>query len=175
MDPVSIGLALAQFAPSLIKLFTGSDKAANVAGKVIDIAKTVTGTDTGDAALAAITADPAKMLEFRQAVMANDADLTKAYLLDTQDARHMQEAALAQGDVFSKRFVYYFAIGWSLFAMFYFLAITFIPLRPEGQRVADTIMGVLIGTVLVGIFHYFFGSTNTSHAKDATISSLVKA
>jgi hypothetical protein len=40
MDPITIGMALAQFAPSLIKIFTGSDKAADVAGKVVDIAKT---------------------------------------------------------------------------------------------------------------------------------------
>ena len=87
MEPVSLALALAQFAPSLIKFFTGSDKAADVAGKVIDIAKTVTGAPSGDAALEVLKADPAKVLEFQQAAMANDADLTRAFLADVQNAR----------------------------------------------------------------------------------------
>jgi hypothetical protein len=54
-------MALAQFAPSLIKIFTGRKKAADVAGKVVDIAKAVTGADTGEAALEANKADPNKL------------------------------------------------------------------------------------------------------------------
>jgi hypothetical protein len=172
MDPLSLGIALANFAPSLIRLFTGSGKAADVAGHVIGIARTVTGADTGEAALEAIKADPNKLLEFRLAVAAQQVDLEKAYLADLADARAMQTAALEQDDLFSKRFIYYFAIGWSLFTMAYFFAITFVQLPPEGQRVADTILGVLIGTVLVGIFHFLYGSTQGSKVKDATIASL---
>lgn len=171
---IPIAMQLAQFVPGIVSLLSGNDKAGEVASKVVEIAQVVTGTDTPEAAVAAIQADPAKMLDFQQAMSAQKADLEKAYLLDVQDARHMQVAALNQSDIFSKRFVYYFAIGWSLFAMAYFTAITFIKLHPEGQRVADTILGVLIGTVLVGIFHYLYGSTNTSQTKDLTISNLSK-
>lgn len=88
MDPVTIGLTLAsQFAPDIIRYFTNSDTAGTVAAQVIDIAKTVTGKGTPDAALEAMQADPALAIQFRTAVMANEADLVKAHLSDRQHAR----------------------------------------------------------------------------------------
>lgn len=88
MDPITIALALAgQFAPSIIKYFTNSDTAGVVAGQVIDIAKTVTGKGVPEDAVAALQADPALAMQFKTAVMANDAELDKAYLADRQDAR----------------------------------------------------------------------------------------
>lgn len=176
MAPLLIPLAmeLAKFVPGIVTMMSGNDKAGEVAGKVIDIAKVVTGVDEPEAAVAAIAADPSKVLEFQQAMAAQKLELDKAYLADVDSARKMQIAALMQDDFFSKRFVYFLVTGWSVFTMVYFLCVTFVPLRPEGQRVADTILGVLIGTVLVGIFNFFFGSTNTSRAKDATISNLAK-
>ena len=166
MDPVTIGLALAsQFAPSIIKYMTNSDTAGDVAGQVIDIAKTVTGKATVGEARAVLELDPAVQLEFQKAVMAADADLSKAYLADVANARAMQIAALGQEDTFSKRFVYYFATFWSVFAMCYFCAVTFVQLPPNGQRVADTILGVLITSVIGVMFAYFYGSTKGSMLK----------
>lgn len=165
MDPISIVMSLAQFAPGIIKLVTGSDKAGDVAGKVIDVAKAVTGAPDGAAALKAIQADPAKVLEFQQAMGAQQLDLERMFLADVQSARTMQVAALAQDDLFSKRFVYYFAAAWSLFSMVYFLAVTFAPPAPAGQRIADTILGVLIASVVGVMFGYFYGSTKGSAEK----------
>lgn len=173
MEPISIALALAEFAPSLLKFITGSNKAAAVAGKVVDIAKTVTGAPSGAAALEVLKADPAKVLEFQQASMANDADLTKAFLIDVQSARSMQVAALQQDDTFSKRFVYIFAAGWSLFTMLYVTGITFWPpLSDAGKSNSATVLGFLLGTAVSMIFAYFFGSNKASQVKDATISKL---
>lgn len=166
-----IAMALAQFAPSLIGLLTGSDKAASVAQQVVGIAQTITGTPTPEAALAAIQADPAKMLEFQQAVLASDTDLQKAFLADVQSARSMQIAALGQEDLFSKRFVYYLAAAWSIFAMLYFTGVTFIKIEPAGQRVADTVLGVLISSVLGGIMAYFYGSTKGSAEKTRLLAA----
>lgn len=165
MDPITIAMGLAQFAPGIIKLITGSNKAADVAGKVIGVAQAVTGTDSGPAALAAIQADPAKVMEFQQAMAAQQVELEKAFLSDVQNARAMQIAALGQDDLFSKRFVYYFAAGWSAFSMVYFMAVTFVPLAPAGQRIADTILGVLIASVVGVMFAYFYGSTKNSAEK----------
>lgn len=173
MYPVTIALALAsQFAPGIIKYFSNSDTAANVAGQVINIAKTVTGKGTPEEAVEALKLDPALAIQFKTAVMANDTDLEKAYLADVQSARTMQMAALAQDDLFSKRFVYYFAAAWSLFSMIYFMAVTFWPPSAAGQRIADTILGVLIASVIGVMFAYFYGTTRASKAKDDTISRL---
>lgn len=166
-----IALALAQIAPGIIQYFTGSEKAANVAAKVVDIAQTITGTEAPEAALAALQADPAKALEFQQAVLNADIELTKAQLADVQSARHMQEIALGQDDLFSKRFVYYFASGWSLFAMIYFAGVTFGTVTEDGRRVADTILGVLISSVLGSMMAYFYGSTKGSAEKTRLLAA----
>ena len=87
MDPISIALGLAQFAPAIAKWVTGSDKAADAATAVIDIAKQVTGSTEPDQALRSIQADPELAIRFKEAVMASESDLDKAYLQDRQNAR----------------------------------------------------------------------------------------
>ena len=97
MDPISIAMGLAQFAPTVVKWLTGSDKAEQAAGAVVDIARQVTGRSDGNDALNAIAADPALAVQFRMAVMANEADLDKAYLADRQDARRRDVALVQAG------------------------------------------------------------------------------
>ena len=58
MEPISTAFALAQFVPGILKWITGSDKAEAAANAVIDVAKQVTGQDTGDKALVALKVDP---------------------------------------------------------------------------------------------------------------------
>ena len=93
---------------------------------------------------------------------------------NTDSARTMQIAALNQLDIFSKRFVYYLATGWSVFAAIYIGAITFWPIPADNTRFADTILGFLLATVIAVILNYFFGSSNTSKAKDASILEAIK-
>ena len=77
MDPLSIAFALAQFAPAALKWMTGSDKAAEVAAKVIDIATTVTGKSDGQAALEELKVNPQAVLDFRKAVLDQEVELEK--------------------------------------------------------------------------------------------------
>lgn len=169
--PIGIAMGLAQFAPGIIKLLTGSDKAADVAQHVVGIAQAVTGTTDPAAAMTMLQADPAKVLEFQQAMAAQQLEMEKAYLAEMGNARAMQVAALGQDDLFSKRFVYYLAAAWSLFAMLYFTGVTFIKIEPAGQRVADTVLGVLISSVLGGIMAYFYGSTKNSAEKTRLLAA----
>lgn len=171
--PIALQLAQ-QFAPSIIGMLTGSQKAENVAAHVVGIAQTITGTPTPDAALLAIQTDPAKALEFQKIIIESDAELQRAYLADVQSARELQVAALGQEDLFSKRFVYIFAAAWSVFSMIYFAAVTFAEVPSEGQRIADTILGVLIGQVLGGMFSYFYGSTKGSAEKTRLLAASSK-
>ncbi len=69
MDLITIAMGLSQFVPQITKWVTGSDKAEQVAQKAIDIAKSVTGAQTGDDALKALQADPALVLQYRKAVL----------------------------------------------------------------------------------------------------------
>lgn len=156
------------FAPNLVEYMTGSDAAGAVASKIVDIAGIVTGGAPDP--VAALMADPAKAMEFQKALMDNETELVRMHLAEVQDARKMQIAALGQDDLFSKRFVYYFAAAWSAFAMLYFLGVTFIPIPPEGTRVADTILGVMISSVIGVMFAYFYGSTRGGTEKSRLLA-----
>lgn len=89
MDPITIAMGLAQFAPTVIKWITGSDKAAEAADAVVNIAKEVTGKADPVDALGAIRMHPDVAVQFRLALQAQEADLDKAFLADRQDARKM--------------------------------------------------------------------------------------
>ena len=75
------------------------------------------------------------------------------------NARNMQIENLKQDDKFSKRFVYYFAIFWSAFAVIYLAGITFIEIPKENTRFADTIVGFLLGTVVATLIGFFYGNS----------------
>ena len=98
----------------------------------------------------------------------------EAYLADTQDARHLQVAALHQDDRFAKRFIYWFAIAWSAFAMGFMLLITLVNIPSENLRMVDTILGFLLGSAIASIFNFFLGTSVSSRHKDDTISALSK-
>jgi len=174
MEPVTLALTLAQFAPSLIKFFTGSDKAADVAGKVIDIAKTVTGAPTGDAALEVLKADPAKVLEFQQAAMANDADLTKAFLADVQNARS-RDIELHKAGFGNRRADVMVALDvLGLIACLLVLVLYREKLPGEVVGLLSAISGIF-GACLRDAHQFEFGSSRSSQIKDATIAQITKA
>lgn len=99
---------------------------------------------------------------------------TQAYLKDTQDARAMQIEALRQQDIFSKRFIYWFAIGWSVFAGIYIFTISMIQVPKDSLRFVDTVLGFLLGTVVSTILNFFFGTSRSSKAKDDTLAEAVR-
>lgn len=94
------------------------------------------------------------------------------YLKDTQNARKMQMAALKQDDRLSKRFIYAFAIILTTLTMIYCGLVTFMEIPPDNVRLAYTILGVLLGTVLSQIVAYFFGSSKGSSDKNNLIAEL---
>ncbi len=172
MDPITIAMALAQFAPAVVKWITGSDKAAEAAGKVVDIAKAVTGQPTGDAALAAIQADPNLMLQFRQSVMANETEMDKAYLADRADARSRDVAYVSagrynwRGDVLAL-----LAVGGLVLCVYFIARDTGLP-----ERAVNAIMFVagVLASAVRDVYGFEFGSSRSSHVKDATIQQLSK-
>ena len=77
----------------------------------------------------------------------------------TKSAQDMQKDALKQDDVFAKRFIYYFAAAWSIFAILYIAGITFFEVPKDNVRYVDTFLGFLLGTAMSGMFNFFFGSS----------------
>lgn len=115
-----------------------------------------------------------ELLKLQQDMLNKGLDVERMYLEDIQSARLMQSAALAQDDQFSKRFVYYFALFWSLCTAVYIGCITFMAIPQENVRFADTILGVLLGTVLGQILSFFYGSSRQSQTKDDTLHSAIQ-
>lgn len=102
MDPITIAMGLAQFAPTIVKWISGSDKAAEAAATVVGIAQEVTGKGNGAEAFQAMKADPALVLQFRERLAGQEAELDKAFLADRADARR-RDVALAQAGVRNRR------------------------------------------------------------------------
>ena len=84
---------------------------------------------------------------------------------NTRDARDMQKIALQQDDLFSKRFIYYYAIIISLSAIALIFMMFFIEIPEDNKRIVDMTIGILIGTGLVSVINFFFGSSSGSKEK----------
>jgi len=122
--------------------------------------------DTVEEVAKAIAGDPAAAAKLQELEL----EYAKLDNEDRASARAMQIAALQQDDWLAKNFIYIFTSVWSIFAMVYFAFVTFGTVAESGIRMADTILGVLIGTVLTGFFNFFFGSSKGSKDKsDALI------
>ena len=156
MNELLAGL-LKNVAPGLATIVAGP--LGGMAVRVI--AKKLGVEDTVEAVSQAIQADP------EAATKLAEIDLRQFELevKDRDGARAMQIAALQQDDWFAKNFIYLFTGAWSVFAMTYFAFVTFGTVAESGVRMADTILGVLIGTVLTGFFNFFFGSSKSSKDK----------
>ena len=127
-------------------------------------------SDTVEAVANAIQADPEAAMKLAEI------DL-KQFQLENEDrasARHMQEVALQQDSWFAKNFLYMFTSVWSVFAMTFFAMASFFTIPEANTRIVDTIIGVLIGTVLTGFFNFFFGSSKGSKDKTDALVRNVK-
>lgn len=98
----------------------------------------------------------------------------KIYLQDIQSARQMQIQALKQDDKFSKRFIYYFAIIWTIIGTIYIIGITFFEIPDKSVRFADTTLGFILGTIISQIIAFFYGSSLGSKLKEETLKKISK-
>ena len=89
-------------------------------------------------------------------------------LENTKDARDLQKVALQQDDVFSKRFIYYLAIFWSVIGASYIFLATFSEV--VNPKMADTVLGFLLGTIVSTIINFFFGSSKGSKDKSKLLN-----
>lgn len=153
----------------------GGDVGERTAGKIVDIASAAAGMGDPQELLKSLQADRELTTRVQIALMDNEHELAMATIADLNSARQMQVAALQQSDIFSKRFIYWFASAWSLGVAVYIGCITFLTIPTGNQRFADTILGFLLGTILAGIFQFFFGSSIGSKLKTLDLSQLLRA
>lgn len=158
----------AGFAPQLLESAAGPE----VASKVVEIAQAVTGTTAPEPALAALQADPAKALEFQQALLAADTQLQNAYLNDTQSARS-RDVELAKAGIKNVR-ANALAAAACLLVLFCLCVIVWASdLNEYAKGGVTLILGRALGWI-EQVFSFEFGTTRDSSKKDDTIKNLTK-
>ena len=162
---IPIALALAQFAPSLLRFFGAGNASVAVAEKVVSVAQTMTGTKTPEEALQAIRENAQLQQQFNLAVLGMDKDLEIAYLGDRQDARK-RDVALAQAgrrNVRADVMVAIDAVG--LIVCLLVLCLYRKDLPGEAVALISTIAG-FFGLGLRDAHQFEFGSSRGSKDKD---------
>lgn len=170
MEPITAALALAQFAPQILRYFGVGEKPVAVAEKVVAIAQDITGTDGPAHALAKLQADPALVQQFNLAVLAADTELEKAALADREDARardikvrELSGGKNTRADVM---------VGGAVLGLVScLLVLVFFRQEVPGEVVGivSTIAGIF-GACLRDAFQFEFGSSRGSKEKDELLA-----
>lgn len=162
MDPITIALGLAQFAPGIIRWITGDDnsKVASAADKIVGVAKSVTGKDSGEAALAAIQADPALALQFQQASNTFELGMYQEETKRLAEVNATMRAEAVSGDGYVRRmrptWGYCMAFTWVVTM----LSIAYIIVTDPGNAgsVVEGLAGMseiwVVGLSVLGIYTY---------------------
>ena len=134
MDPISIALGVASVAaPWLTKLITGSDKAADRATEIVDLAKRVTGVEDETKLVDAFQASPELRLQFEREAMQLTLSLYQEDTKRLQAVNETMRAEYASSDAFVRRarptWMYVCAYTW-------------------GIQVIAVSVGILYGTII---------------------------
>jgi len=111
----------------------------------------------------------------------NEAELILAqqaeamFLQDRQKARELQIEALRQDDRFSKRFIYFLAIGIILLTFAFNLCFFFIQYPERNHDIINMIAGTLNSTGFAAIIYFFFGSSKGSADKQNIIDKHINS
>jgi hypothetical protein len=107
----------------------------------------------------------------RERAMQHEEFMVEQANKNTANAREMQIAALVNGNIVSKSFVYVLATFWSLVAASYIFLITMVHIPEANVRFADTVLGFILATVVATILNFFFGSSAGSKAKQEVLEA----
>lgn len=151
--------------PSLKDIFAkGAAVTMDALGNLID--KTVTNKEEREAAKLAMTQEVNRNFEALEANALKAQELENA---DRDSARAMQVAALAQNDIFSKRFMYYLAAFVIVSACGYGIALLFIEVPEGNKRMVEQFADMYVLTGALMVLSFFYGaahrSAETKHAK----------
>lgn len=169
---IPIALALAQFAPQVMRYFGAGETSTAVAEQVVNLAQTVSGAKTPEEALAAIRADAQLQVAFQQRVLELDAQLEQAYLADRSDARSRDvEMRKLTGGKNTRADVMVLGAVIGLIACLGVLGFFRQQVPGEVVGIVSTIAGIF-GACLRDAFQFEFGSSRGSREKDDLIANL---
>lgn len=144
--------ALIELVPNITKWLTGSEQAGEVAEKVIDIAKKVTGKETPEDAVSALKADPNLVLQYQKAVLEQESELAKisAGVITQVNETMRTESTSDHWPTYSWRPFIGFSFG------FYINSLWLLPLFKVTPVIMTTDTVMAIGAIL-GVASWFRG------------------
>lgn len=95
------------------------------------------------------------------------------YLVDIQNARSMQMAALNQDDLFSKRFVYFLSAFIIVSCTGFGFGLFFMTFPPQNQRLIEMFVDIYLFAGALTILKFYFGSTKASGDKTDQMNDVV--
>lgn len=173
MPIVQLALALAQFAPQIMRYLGAGEASAAVAGKVVDIASSVTGAKDPQEILAKLRANAELAQQFQLALLAADTDLEKLFLADRQDARgrDVEVRKLTGGKNTRADLMVLLAVV-GIIACLAVLSLYRKDIPGEVVGILGTVIGIF-GACLRDAYQFEFGSSRGSKAKDEQNASLM--
>lgn len=165
--PIALQLA-AQFVPELIGKLAGGNAEA-VAGKVVEIAQTVTGTDKPEAALQALQGDTNAALKFKEAIGAQMVELERLAAKNAEDVNVTMraEAAAEHWPTYSWRPAIGFAVaidlvGAAIVVLVAYVGVMFFGVKAEVLGHIPAMVGALsalvaVASPILGIASWFRG------------------
>ena len=155
-------MALAQLAPSIIGLFDSDDDsvAAKAAKAISHTARAVTGKGSDEDALAALQADPAKLIEYQTAMNAHAAAMYRSETERLKSVNETMRAEAASSDGYVRRMRptmgYALILAWSatVFAIVYAIIAT--PAEAPAVITAVSQLGMIWSVALsvLGLYVY---------------------
>lgn len=172
---------VAEFIPDLLRLFK-NDKAAEVAEKVGELAKKVTGKEEISEASEMIRADPEMAVKFKELILNNQLELEKLsiererlYVSDVQDARKYRDertfwlgVAVMLTFLITVILVLYGAYG---------IVVGVVEIDAALFAAVSGLIGTIVGYVAANaqaVINYFFGSSHGSMMKSDEMADSIK-
>ena len=173
MPIVPAVLALAQFAPSLMRFFgIGNEASAKVVGQIADVATSVAGVSSVDEAITVFASNPDKAYEFKLRMISADRELEQMYISDMQDARSRDKEFIKLGMTNARaNFMFFLAVA--IIAGMVWIIWRDPEINEYMKGIFTLVLGRFLG-YLDNIYNFEFGTTRASKDKDSTISNLSK-
>lgn len=165
-------LALANFAPLLVKYLGAGETTEKIATAAVDLAHTITGSSTPEEAIAKMKASSELQVRFQEAVMENSRKWDEMYLQDTQNARARDIELRKVGDK-NHRANLLVAATFIIVIVCFAVVVWMSELNEYTKGIITLILGRALGWV-EQIMSFEFGTTRSSKKKDDTIESLSK-
>ena len=169
LPAIALVAQIIQLAPALAKLFKGNETSVEVAEVAARVARTVTGEDSNDGALAALAANPDKLIEYQTALLASEKEMEELYVEDKNSARTRDIEFLKAG---TRNYRADFLVAISVIVVFTILGVVILAqdLNEYAKGALTTILGVFLNQ-LTNVFSFEFGTTRKTEDKQTAITA----